>query len=199
MLTANKLEMIIEVENKLKARHQEQLDALAAEIAGHVADKNAFLQKDEEQKAVIATQLEQIKTLTSEATANKHTEQLKRELGNRSEKLQDEVTELKKYVKGLQKDLGKARDELKTLKQFDPAKMKKNLDANKKKRAESQAANNLLKKSLNTARAEKAEAERKVKELEAKLAELDVAENVDGMVTVESAESVAEESKEVAA
>ena len=78
------------------------------------------------------------------------------------------------------------RAELAELKKFDPAKMKKNLDAAKKKAAEKQAATDLLQKSLSKTKNEKAELELKVKELEAKLAELEPAEE-----TEEEKESVA--------
>ena len=76
-------------------------------------------------------------------------------------------------MKSLQKDLAQERGEISTLKQFDPAKMKKNLDANKKKLAEKSTANDLLQKSLNKSKTENAELQRKVKELEAKLALLE--------------------------
>ena len=73
-------------------------------------------------------------------------------------------------MKTLQKDLAEARAENKTLKQYDPARMKKNLDANKKKLAAETSANALLQKSLNRTKTENAELERKVEELEAQLA-----------------------------
>ncbi|WP_101758259.1 hypothetical protein [Oceanicoccus sp. KOV_DT_Chl] len=179
MLTASKLEKIIELENNLKAQYQTKLDALAAEIAGHVADKKDFIKKNDEQQKVIATQLEKITSLNKDATANKHMEQLNRELGNRSEKLQSEVDEIKVRVKSLQKDLAKEREELKELKKFDPARMKKNLDATKKKLVESQAANDLLQKKAKTYKQEKFELEQQVKELEAKLAALEVTEETE--------------------
>ena len=186
MLTASKLEQIIELENNLKDQYQVKLDAQASEMAGHIADKETFIKKNEEQQAVIAKQLEQITLLSKEATANKKVEQQNREITNRAEKLQEDFTEMKKRVKSLQKDLASEREELKALKQFDPAKMKKNLDAAKKKAAEKQAATDLLQKSLSKTKNEKAELELKVKELEAKLAELEPAEE-----TEEEKESVA--------
>ena len=75
-------------------------------------------------------------------------EQLHRELTSRAEKMQNEITEQKKRVKSLQKDLATEREELKALKQFDPARMKKSLDANKKKMAEKITANDLLQSRL---------------------------------------------------
>jgi len=100
-------------------------------------------------------------------------EQLNRELTNRTEKLQEELTDLKKRVKTLQKDLAEERAQNKTLTQFDPARMKKNLDANKKKLAEKTRATEVLQKSLNTSKSENSELQSKLKELEAKLAELE--------------------------
>ena len=55
------------------------------------------------------------------------------------------------------------------LTQYDPVRMKKNLDANKKKLAELTAANELLQKSQARAKAENADLQRKVQELESKL------------------------------
>ena len=119
------------------------------------------------------TQLKEISTLSTSATANKHTEQLNRELTSRGENLQEEVTTLKKRVKSLQKDLAQERDELKALKQFDPKKMKKNLDANKKKLAEKTKSADALQKSHAKSKSECAEQKRAIEELEAKLAELE--------------------------
>lgn len=166
MLTAKNLERIIELENNLREEYQVQLDAKDAEIA-------KLEQAQEEQKAVIAKQLEQISTLSTQASANKHTEQLNRELTQRSENLGEEVASQKKRIKALQKDLAQERSDLAALRQFDPAKMKKNLDANKKKLAEKTTANDLLQKSVNKGKADLAEAQRKIKELEAKVAELE--------------------------
>ena len=83
------------------------------------------------------------------------------------------MTTLKKRVKSLQKDLAQERDELKALKQFDPKKMKKNLDANKKKLAEKTKSADALQKSLAKSKSECAEQKRAIEELEAKLAELE--------------------------
>ena len=64
------------------------------------------------------------------------------------------------------------RAEVKTLKQLDAAAIKKNLVANKKKLAEKSSANDLLQKSVNKYRSENAELQRKLKELEARQAEV---------------------------
>lgn len=172
MLTTKSLERVIELENKLREEYQVQLDAKSSEIDLGNA-------KSEEQQTVIAKQLEQIKTLSTQATANKHTEQLNRELNQRSENLGADLAKQKQRIKALQKDLAEERAQLKTLKQFDPAKMKKSLDAGKKKLAEKTTANDLLQKSLNKSRAENTELQSKIKELEAKLAELEIVEEIE--------------------
>lgn len=162
MLTTKNLEKLIELENNLRTEYQGQLDAKSAEIEGLIKEKD-------EQKAVIAKQLEQIKSLSAEASDNKKIEQRNRELHQRCENLQEEIATQKKRLKGLQKDLSEEREEIKTLKQFDPARMKKNLDANKRKLAEKTTATDLLQKSLNQSKTDKAELQAQVKELEAKL------------------------------
>jgi chromosome segregation ATPase len=169
MLTAKNLERIMELENSLRAEYQVQLDAKDAEIA-------AAAQKKDEQSAVIAKQLEQIKELSPQVAANKRVEQLNRELTQRCENLQEEITSQKKRIKTMQKDLAAEREQLKTLQQYDPARMKKNLDSNKKKLVEKTAAADLLQKNLNKTKSEKSELQREVETLEAKVAELEPAE-----------------------
>ncbi len=176
MLTANKLEKIIELEDNLRSEYQAKLDAKSADIERlqkELADQQERLQ------ATIDRQLETITDLSEKATANQHVEQLNRELNNRSEKLQDEVVTLKKRVKALQKDLAGEREQVSTLTQYDPARMKKNLDANKKKLADKTAANESLQKSLSKTKGENADLQRKIQELESKLAELDAADPVE--------------------
>ena len=176
MLTANKLEKIIELEDNLRSEYQAKLDAKSADIERlqkELADQQERLQ------ATIDRQLETITDLSEKATANQHVEQLNRELNNRSEKLQDEVVTLKKRVKALQKDLAGEREQVSTLTQYDPARMKKNLDANKKKLADRTAANESLQKSLSKTKGENADLQRKIQELESKLAELDAADPVE--------------------
>lgn len=180
MLTANKLEKIMELEDRLRAEYQEKLDAKTAQIESLEAQKA-------EKQATIDKQLETIAELSEKAVANQNIEQQKRELGNRSEKLAEEVATLKKRTKSLQKDLAAEREELKTLKQYDPQKMKKNLDASKKKLAEKTQAADLLQKSLSKSRGEKAELERKVKEMEVKLEELQATLETDGAAEEEAA------------
>jgi hypothetical protein len=164
MLTANKLEKIMELENELREQYQGKIDAAQATI-------DALNAKQEELQKTIESQLNSIKDLSEKATANERIEQLNRELNNRSEKQVAEIGQLKKRVKSLQKDLEALREDHRKLTQFDPARMKKNLDANKKALAEKTKANDLLQKSLREARRESAEMKAKVEELEAKLAD----------------------------
>jgi chromosome segregation ATPase len=173
----------MELESKLRDEYQGQLDVKTAEIESHLEAKQELQTKSDtrqqELQAKLDKQLEEITNLSKEATANKRTEQLNRELTQRSENLTEEVASQKKRIKSLQKDLAEERDELKALKQFDPAKMKKSLDANKKKLAEKTSANELLQKTAHKAKSEKAELQQQVKELEAKLEqfeEVDTAE-----------------------
>ena len=179
MLTAKNLERVMELEEKLRAEYQVQLDAKSAEIDAKSAEIESVTKVKEEKQAAVEKQLEQIKSLSKEATANKRTEQLNRELHQRCENLQAEIATQKKRSKTLQKDLAQEREELKALKQFDPAKMKKNLDSTKKKLAERTSGNDLLQRSLNQTKSEKAELQRKVDELEAKLAELEPSEEAE--------------------
>ena len=166
MLNAKNLERVMELESKLRSEYQVQLDAKSAEV-------ESFIKEKEEQQAVIAKQLEQIKTLSTEASANKKIEQRNRELHQRCGNLEEELAAQKKSLKALQKDLAQERAQISTLKQFDPAKMKKNLDASKKKLAEKTVANDLLQRTLNKTKTEKAQLQSKVEELEAKLALLE--------------------------
>jgi chromosome segregation ATPase len=166
MLAAKRLEMMIEIEDKLKADHQAQIDAREAEIK-KLSNEKADL------KAVVAKQLEQIQTLSTAASASKKLEQQNRELHQRSDNLKEEIANHKARTKTLQKDLADERAEIATLKKFDAAKMKKNLDANKKKLAEKTATAELLQKNYKKTKAENAELQNTVKELEAKLETLE--------------------------
>ena len=67
MLTADKLEKIIALEDNLKSQYQSQLDAKSAEIES-AQKKVADLQ------ATIATQLETITDLSSKASVNQKLE-----------------------------------------------------------------------------------------------------------------------------
>ena len=135
MLTVNKLEKIIELEDQLRGEYEDKLEARDKDIAELNKQQAEMQATIEKQKATIDKQLETISELSGKATVNQRSEQLNRELNNRSDKLQEEVGTLKKRVKTLQRDLAEERDENKQLKQFDAVKLKKNLDANKKKLA----------------------------------------------------------------
>ncbi|SRR6056297_514737 len=173
MLTLNKLEKVIELEEQLRAEYQGQLDARAEEIEKHLLAKNELQAKIDAQQATIEQQLATITDLSSKATDTLRVEQLNRELGNRADKLQDELAETRKRLKTLQKEVVAERAELKELKQFDPARMKKNLDANKKKLAEKTKASDLLQKSLNASRKENSELKSEVQDLKARLEALE--------------------------
>lgn len=169
MLTASKLEQIIELEETLRAEYQVKLDALVAEIERGQQERGQL-------EATINTQRAAITELSSKAVPVQKLEQQNRELHNRSENMKEEVAAMKLRVKTLQKELSEEREQVKALSQYDPARMKKNLDASKKKLAEKTSANELLQKSLNKTKAENAELQRKLQELEQKLAALAPAE-----------------------
>ena len=171
MLTVNKLEKVMELEATLREQYQGQLDEKDAEIGRLSEEKTALEARVEELQATIATQLETITELSGKASDTKAVEQRNRELHNRSENLKEEVATAKSRVKTLQKELAVEREELAALKKYDPARMKKNLDANKKKLAEKTRAADLLQKSYKQAKSENARLEQKIKELEAQQSE----------------------------
>ena len=173
MLTASKLEKIMELEDNLRSEYQAKLDALTAELE---RSRQELAEQRSQLQATIDRQLETISELSQKASISQKLEQQNRELFNRSENMKEEVAKQKQRAKTLQAELAKDREELKALKQFDALKMKKNLDANKKKLAEKTSANEALQKSYNKSKAENAELQRKLKELESKLAELEPAE-----------------------
>ena len=168
-LTLNKLEKLIEVENKLRGEYQQQLDAKDATIAQLNSDKATLESKLSELEATIATQLATITDLSGKSGNNQALEQRNRELHNRSENMKEEVATVKSRIKALQKDLATERTELAELKKYDPQRLRKNLDASKKKLAEKTTAADKLQKLLNQARTENNQLEQKVKELEAQL------------------------------
>jgi chromosome segregation ATPase len=176
VLTATKLEQFLEIENNLRSEFQAKLDTKSAELA---RCQQELATQRQQLQATIDKQLETIAELSAKATTNHRIEQLNRELTNRSENLQEEVSTLKARTKALQKDLGEAREQIKVLTQYDPARMKKNLDAGKKRLAEQTSANELLQKSLSKTKTENAELQRKVKELESKVAELEAVEQAE--------------------
>ncbi|GAB5413503.1 MAG: hypothetical protein Cons2KO_11060 [Congregibacter sp.] len=176
MLTVNKLEKIMELEASLREEYQGKIDA--AEAALEKANQE-HSKKIEDLQQTIKRQLATISELSEKAGVNEQMEQRNRELSNRSERQLEEITTLKRRTKSLQKDLASERAELAELKQFDPARMKKNLDANKKKLAENKKATDLLNASLKKARTEKAELEAKLKQTEEELNKLKEAQQSD--------------------
>jgi len=147
MLLTKNLERFIEMETDLKTQHQAELNSKTTQIA-QAKEKQVELKANiAKLETNIAEQLETIKTLSANASNTKLMEQQSREVTARATKLQEEVSAQKKRIKALQKDLAVERGELKALKTFDPQKMKKNLDASKKKLAEQTSANELLQKS----------------------------------------------------
>jgi len=171
MLTLNKLEKLMEMEAKLRDEYQEQLEGKDKEIATLTGEKEALAARVEELQGTINTQLETISSLSGKASDTKAMENRNRELHNRSENMKEEVATVKARLKALQKDLAAERAELAALKKFDPDRMRKNLDANKRKLAEKTKAAELLQKSYNQSKAENARLEQRVKELEAQQAE----------------------------
>ncbi|MFK7829327.1 MAG: hypothetical protein AB8B57_06050 [Congregibacter sp.] len=169
MLTINKLEKIIELEENLRAEYQDKLDTANAEIERYKREQIEYGEKRKQLQASLDQQLETIQELSSKATTIQKVEQRNRELFNRSENLQGEIATLKQRVKTLQKDLAKEREQIKELTQYDPIRMRSNLDASKKKLAEKAQANELLQKSLKEARGEKAALQLELDEVKAKL------------------------------
>lgn len=168
-LSLNKLEKIIELENQLRDEYQKQLDDKDNAMAELNRDKVTLETKVIELEKTIATQLAAITELSGKSSDTQALEQRNRELHNRSENMKEEVAAAKSRLKTLQKDLAAERAELAELKKYDPQRLRKNLDVNKKKLAEKTTAADKLQMSLSQTKAEKAELEVKVKELETRL------------------------------
>ena len=186
-LTLNKLEKLIEVEDKLRGEYQQQLDVKDATISQLNDDKSALEAKIGELEATIATQLATITEMSAKSGKTQALEQRNRELHNRSENMKEEVATVKTRIKALQKDLAAERSELAELKKYDPQRLRKNLDASKKKLAEKTTAADKLQKLLNQARTENTELEQKIKGLEAELEGL----KTEGTTEDESSEQAA--------
>ena len=168
-LSLNKLEKLIELETQLRGEYQQQLDDKGASIADLTQDKAALESKVAELKKTISTQLATITEMSGKSGDTQALEQRNRELHNRSENMKEEVAAAKSRIKTLQKDLAAERAEVTELKKYDPQRMRKNLDASKKKLAEKTATADKLQKSLSEARFENSQLEIKIKELEAQL------------------------------
>ena len=176
-LTLNKLEKIVEMETQLRAEYQKELDDKDTIVSQLSKAKTVLEAKITELERTIATQLETITDLSGKSKSTQALEQRNRELHNRSENMKREVSTVKTRMKALQKDLAKERDELATLKKYDPQRLRKNLDASKKKLADKTSAADKLQRSLNQVRMENKELEQKVKDLEAQLVETKLDEN----------------------
>ena len=170
-LTLNNLEKLMEMETQLRSEYQPKLDEKDAAISKLDDKKTALETRISELEKTIATQLTTITELSGKSKDAQALEQRNRELHNRSENMKEEIAAAKGRVKALQKDLAAERSELAELKKYDPQRLRKNLDATKKKLAEKTTAADKLQKSLSQARAENAQLEQKVKDLEAQLAE----------------------------
>ena len=170
-LTLNNLEKLMEMETQLRGEYQPKLDEKDAAISKLADSKTALETRISELEKTIATQLTTITELSGKSKDAQALEQRNRELHNRSENMKEEIAVAKDRVKALQKDLAVERAELAELKKYDPQRLRKNLDATKKKLAEKTTAADKLQKSVTQARAENTQLEQKVKELEAQLAE----------------------------
>ena len=170
-LTLNNLEKLMEMETQLRGEYQPKLDEKDAAISKLADSKTALETRISELEKTIATQLTTITELSGKSKDAQALEQRNRELHNRSENMKEEIAVAKGRVKALQKDLAAERAELAELKKYDPQRLRKNLDATKKKLAEKTTAADKLQKSVTQARAENTQLEQKVKELEAQLAE----------------------------
>jgi chromosome segregation ATPase len=176
-LSMNKLEKLIELETQLRGEYQEQLDAKDAVIDELQNDKTALEAKMAGLEETISTQLATIKDMSSKSSDTQSLEQRNRELHNRSENMKEEVAATKSRLKALQKDLAAERAELAELKKYDPQRMRKNLDASKKKLAEKTTAADKLQKSLSEVRSENSQLELQIKELEAQLEKINGAQS----------------------
>jgi chromosome segregation ATPase len=161
----------MEMETQLRGEYQPKLDEKDAAISKLADSKTALETRISELEKTIATQLTTITELSGKSKDAQALEQRNRELHNRSENMKEEIAVAKGRVKALQKDLAAERAELAELKKYDPQRLRKNLDATKKKLAEKTTAADKLQKSVTQARAENTQLEQKVKELEAQLAE----------------------------
>ena len=170
-LSLNKLEKLIELEAKLREEYQQQLDEKDTAINALIQDKAALEKNVSELELTVATQLKTITEVSAKSQDKQALEQRNRELHNRSDNMKDEVAAMKTRLKTLQKDLASERAELAELKKYDPQRLRKNLDASKRKLADKTSAADKLQKSLTQTRAENAQLEQKIKELEAQLAE----------------------------
>ena len=109
MLTANKLEKIIELEETLRSEYQEKLDAGERALE---ECKKALADTREQMQATIDKQLQTISELSKKSASSEKFEQQNRELFNRSENMKEEVIKQKQRIKSLQRILQMDHGEL---------------------------------------------------------------------------------------
>jgi chromosome segregation ATPase len=195
MSVAKNLEALINMENQLKAQYEaelktkeNQIDALTKSQATLQAAQASLEATIEKQKSLMAE-------LTVGSNETKRLEQTNRELNNRAEKLQGEVDMQKNRAKALSKDLAEARQQIKTLEQYDAEKLKKNLVAAKQTIAEQRTANELLNKTANKTKAENAELQATLKTVQD---ELEALKATTAPVLAEETETTADDESKAA-
>ena len=147
-LSLNKLEKLVAMETQLRGEYQQQLDDKDLSITQLSDGKTALEARITELEKTVATQLATITELSGKSKDAQALEQRNRELHNRSDRMKEEVATIKGRVKELQKDLAAERAELVELKKYDPQRLRKNLDASKKKLAEKTKTGDTLQLSL---------------------------------------------------
>lgn len=165
MSAANNLEALINLEKNLKSQYEEKLAAESQKVK-ELQEAQAAL------KATIDKQLVQITEMSSGRVEYKRLEQENRELSNRAGNQQKEIDTLKTRAKATQKELIEAKATIKTLKQLDAEKIKKNLLATKATLLEQREANQLLSKKNKTLKIENSELKNSNEELKKELATL---------------------------
>jgi hypothetical protein len=196
---ANNLEALINLEQNLKSQYEEKLTVETQRVKDLQGNQATL-------KATIEKQLVQITELSQTRVEFKRVEQENRELTNRKNNQQKEIDSLKAKAKTTQKDLIDTKATVKTLKQLDAGKIKKNLVATKSTLVEQRTANELLSKKNRELKIENSELKHNNEELQKELDELkpkdeqdtteeDAAEegNVDQQEAVETTEAVTEE------
>ncbi len=195
MSVAKNLEALINMENKLKAQYEAELKIQENQIVTLTKSQTTLQAAQASLEATIEKQKTLIAELTVGSNETKRLEQTHRELNNRAEKLQGEVDMQKNRAKAVSKDLAEARQQIKTLEQYDAEKLKKNLVAAKQTLTEQRTANELLNKTANKTKAENAELQGKLKELQA---ELDALKATTAPVADEEAETTADDESKAA-
>ena len=192
MSAANNLEALINLEQNLKSQYEEKL-AVQTQKAKEYESNQAAL------KATIEKQLAQISELSSGRVEYKRLEQENRELNNRTGNLQKEIDTLRTKTKSTHKELIESRATIKTLKQLDAEKLKKNLVNNKNKLAEQRVANETLSKKVKELKIENNELTQANEELKKELEALKAKESKADTDTKEENAEVAQQEQETEA